>query len=199
MKIFEKFARYLTHSLGEDQEKYEVYLFSLISWSHTFLIIFATYTIAYLLGVFKWALVIGVVATGIRIFAGGWHSNSPVVCGLVSMLVVIVPSLIVENINVGNNIIILDTILIGIVVYIVYKYVPVENERKPLVNEGFRKSLKRKTLALLLIIQILIFFASNKILLSVFFGLAWQLFSLTPLGHKLLSNIDLITDAIKGR
>lgn len=142
----------------------------------------------------------------LRKYSGGAHASSPGTCTIIGTTVCVSFALIIHKLYWNFNI--YEIFFLGAVslifsYYIVYKLAPVDSIAKPIVNMETKKRFKRRSILTLNILSIIIFVIlifyfkySNIFLLSIVMcicvGVAWQSFTLTNKGHKILTKIDNI-------
>lgn len=152
-------------------------------------------------------LIIFFIISILRKYSGGVHASSPGRCTIVGATVCVGLALIIHNLYWIFNlywVILFSVISLMFSCYIVYKRAPVDSLAKPIVKAEIKKQLKKKAMILLIILSIFVFimlifyFRYDKYIfllksvLCICVGTAWQSFTLTIQGHKILTMIDNI-------
>ncbi len=194
-RIAERWADTLGRELNLDEPQREMLayglkiLFSLVySYSLTFFL-------AYLFGVWQLALVVIVTNSLLRSVSGGAHSSSPYICGIFGALLTSAIALLARNVS--NISLIALFILIAVALYIVIRWVPAGNPKRPPPTPGKRRFFKMASTFLIVgwgfifglwkwnIICIPVQYVAASI-----FSIGWQLFTLTPVGYWSLGKLD---------
>ncbi len=153
-------------------------------------------------GVVKLALIATITTAGLRVLSGGAHSHNAVNCSLLGAVLSPTIALFSKYCTQYFSF----PVLIGLVVTVwlfamwsVNKYAPADTPNKPITDARTKQKLRGLSMTYLicwLILALLSAFAVLKVeavmLLSSTLGLAWQGFSLTPLGYKLVAWIDAL-------
>jgi accessory gene regulator B len=158
------------------------------------------------------SLVVLFTVSLIRKYSGGIHSHSPNRCAVIGAIYSVGLGLIAKYSGVELSF----TLVLGVLVYLcafilVYKLAPVDSSAKPIKKEKTRLRLKKYSIlalcCLLIISAILIVILKfygllflYKYILCIYFGVIWQTFTLTKLGHAVLGKLDAFLDikSIKG-
>lgn len=193
-------------NFGEEEEKVIVYSFEVIF--HTVFTIAAIYLAAWLAGCVPATMTVLAVASLLRSFSGGAHNESPLNCTLKCVAVYTLTGWIATVFGgqiplLANAGFALLALLISL--RLIWIYAPVDNPAKPITSESYRRKLRRLSLFAAVAISILqlTLLGLNYSLyapysLAAALGMIWQVSTLTPAGHKLVSIIDNISNKIKG-
>lgn len=188
-----------------DTEKEEVLAygaFSLIQtvWSIALVMIFGL-----VFNVFWEAVIISFSGALLRKYSGGAHASSPNTCAVIGVIVSVGPALILDNLSYtgAKYILIYACFALAFTYYIIYRYSPVDTPNKPIVKEETKIRLRRSAYKLtntyLVIISLVYIYqvkqqnqAGLKIISSICTGILWQDITLLPLGHYIMSKLDII-------
>lgn len=199
-----KFSEYISRELDLDKDRCEIINYGFISLIQTLLSIILVALGGILFRVLIESLLVAFTISTLRKSSGGVHASTPRKCAIFGAIISIGIAILCRNIEVN----IILSIFVGIFIFIystytVYKLAPVDSEKKPIRSENKIKRLKRKSL--LIIFLYLIIIVINYILciwgdkvniisynLCIYFGMLWQVFSLTSNGHKFVRKIDLL-------
>lgn len=194
-KFLERVAFYLANESGRDAEVilFGMRLFFTSASGYVALIILAS-----LLGILPYALAAAITASVFRIFSGGAHASSPLRCNLIGVGVFLTLGFISDLFSYTHLLVYVPVFIAIIGIYIIYQYVPAETPGKPVSSQVQRKYLRAISFALLSLWSIICFlrlsepgeFFKTKMVLASCFGMAWQLFTLTPLGFKVVGGIN---------
>lgn len=203
MDIPEKVARYLTLQLDLDEDKQSVILYSGRIISSTLLSYSAIVAVAYLAGVFKYALVAVLTNTLIRQYAGGAHASTPYRCATIGAFIFTGLGLLTEYWPIGKAFTLGFYAVVAILsLLLIWWYAPADTPNKPISHKD-KNSFRRKAMVVwflwavfvLLGISGLISF-ENKILLASTLGLLWESFTLTPGGYRFIAVLDGMWDRL---
>ncbi|OIQ60253.1 accessory gene regulator ArgB-like protein [Neomoorella thermoacetica] len=194
-KFLERAAFYLANESGRDTEVilFGMRLFFTSASGYVALIIIAS-----LLGILPHALAAAITASVFRIFSGGAHASSPLRCNLIGVGVFLTLGFISNLFRYVQSLIYLPVIIAIIGIYVIYRYVPAETPGKPVSSQVQRKYLRAISFSLLSLWSGISFwglsspgeFFETKTVLASCFGMAWQLFTLTPIGFKVVGGMD---------
>ncbi len=195
----DKTSNYIGKELNLSIDEIDVISYGIFSFFQIFLAILLTFLIGFLFKVPFEALIISSTISLLRKSTGGVHANSPGRCILVSILVGISLGYISTILPVKFETMIIYTIIIYVLAsLLVYKYAPVASPNKPIKTQSKKQKLRAKAfrtmIFYLIIISLLIIinikFANlESYIYSILLGLLWQSFTLTNIGHKLLSKV----------
>lgn len=194
-----KFSEYLAKELNLDENKTKIINYGIFSIIQTIICISLVIIIGTLFNVTIEALIISFIIGILRKSSGGAHADSPEKCAIIGTLVSIAGGAICKKINISLD----YMIIVGICLfvwsfYIVYKLVPVDSKAKPINKIEKRERLKKYSyITLMIYLLIIIFNIFNIIVLKkkvyisyslcIYLGVFWQIFSLTNIGHIILS------------
>lgn len=186
------------------QEEYDIYYYGLTTLIHTILTGLTIFTIAYLLGVLKWSLIIASTASVLRSFSGGGHSKSPITCTVLSVVLINIFALLINRSYLYINeqtLLIITGFIILLGFMLVNKYAPADTPQNPITNIQFKKQLRKRSYLFLIMLEVIVLFSFynkiNGVILSILAGLLWQLFTLTPYGYNFLHKIDSLVEKAK--
>jgi Membrane protein putatively involved in post-translational modification of the autoinducing quorum-sensing peptide len=133
----------------------------------------------------------------LRMFAGGVHMDSFNKCMIVSFALYISGGVLAEYTgtywnNMGLYGLAGITLICGI--YILFKYAPKDTPNKPITDPNNITKFKRLSLTyffvLIILILVLIGFSLKKYCIAVSFGILFELFTITPVGHKFFNHLS---------
>ncbi|KFD40442.1 hypothetical protein DK28_0206270 [Peptococcaceae bacterium SCADC1_2_3] len=196
-------AAYLKEKLNLTPDEEEVALYGLQILIYTFTGFLAICLIGWLLGCFWTTLAVCLTAAGLRLFTGGAHSNSPLTCTLLGMVMVPllgkIASLTAPFFTPLNvSLIIIPGFIISLI--IIWRLAPVDSPAKPINSLEQRKKLRFYSVAMVLLLALgqaflLIKGQALTVVLALSLGLWWQTFTLTKTGHR----FAIFTDNFKLR
>lgn len=208
LHLSKKAAAHMRKNLnfGDEEEEIVVYGFEMLfNFFFTLALICLT---AWLLGCLPTALTATLVVLLLRSFSGGAHSSASINCAFISAAVAALTgkaSIICgsQMPAIANIIFILAVLLISL--RIMWVLAPVDSPAKPITSESRRRQLRGLSLAAVALISI-VQLALLKLNYSLFaryslaagLGVAWQSFTLTPMGHKFISIFDHIYNKLQG-
>lgn len=214
MKIHDSFARKLSDELNLDKEQYEIISYGIFALVQIIISIAAVAFFGFLFGVIVQALVVSFSTSILRQFSGGVHAGKPTVCLIIGTAISVLVAVIIKISSVYMmfaHFVFIMFISYSICFYIIYKYAPVDSPAKPITKAAKRKKLKKISFFIVtsyFIISI-IFIASYLYthnmtyliyMLDICGGMLFQVFSLTIIGHRILSLFDSgITKVLFGR
>lgn len=201
-KISENIAGNLKEELKLGQEKYEVIEYGLFAFIHMIMSILLVILFGAVFGVLLESLIISFTIAILRKSSGGAHASTDLSCAIIGVIVSVIPAIFFENININIKSVILVSFFIFLLsAYLIYKLAPVDSPNKPIKSEKKIKRLKKGSLItlgiymVLVIIDILLSIKVNstnlkEYVLCISFGVLWQSFTLTKLGHIALNLMD---------
>lgn len=162
--------------------------------------------LAYLLGIFKFTLMIVFWSFLFRLISGGVHCSSFWRCLLVSQAVFLplgYLSTLLISYTTQEELQILWFILAAVMVFITWKWVPADNPNRPITRPEEVRKFKGISLIFLTVCSLmfvaLTFFnfgtvnGMTKMLLATgFIGIGCQGLSVTPWGYKLIGKLDFL-------
>ncbi len=197
-QLLTRVAAFLARETGRDAD---VLLFGLRLFWTSFSGYATLIAVGALLGILPHALIAGVTAAVLRVFSGGAHASSPGRCNLIGVTVFVALGLVVKFHGtlaaLALKFLFPGLALIGLA--IAYKYVPADTPGKPITSRVQKRYLRAVTFSLLLLWGVggllwvlgpLAGIFSPEVVLSMSLGLAWQLFTLTPLGYRVVEGVD---------
>lgn len=156
------------------------------------------------------AFVFYIITCMLRKYSGGIHSDSPNRCIIIGTFIAVIIPLFIDEVYVNISfqlIVFLQIIIVVFCYFIILKLAPVDSVAKPITNEVLRKQLKNKsiltmTISVVLIIILIILYTNYKnifmlkISQCITFACAWQCYTLTKFGHKVMRKVDNILKCI---
>ncbi|SMB98663.1 accessory gene regulator B [Thermanaeromonas toyohensis ToBE] len=199
--LLNRAAHYLANESGRDVE---IILFGLRLFLTSISGYIALIIIALLLRILPYVLAAAITASVFRIFSGGAHASSPLRCNLIGVSVFSVFGYLVKmyfHPNYNYTLLISIPIIMFLVgFYIIYRYVPAETPGKPISSQLQRRYLRIISFSLLTVwgivslweLSFVVEIIGRKMILSSCLGMAWQLFTLTPLGYRVVGKMDAL-------
>jgi len=177
-----------------DQEEKDILAFGLMALISTMTSLLLIIIISSLIGVTRLAVTAAIVAAILRLFSGGIHAKTYKQCIVTSTTVFTSLGLIasLNILEIESNAFLIFSIFMIIGFIIIYLYAPADVESNPINSEMRRMKLKRESLIIFLLIILVSYIyivlkeGSNQLITAVLLGLAWQLFTLTPVAYYLL-------------
>ncbi|GAB6182043.1 hypothetical protein JCM14036_33620 [Desulfotomaculum defluvii] len=197
MSLGKKAAKYLIKNNNiEDEDQKEILIYGAEVFFGTFFGIIFTLLIGYVLGLQFQIFYMLLISILIRKTTGGAHSNDPLNCLLITVIIYnVIAYFSLLTINVIKSYMLLTITIIFILgLIIIYLKAPVESPQKPLGKQQ-RKTLRVLSLVFVGVIYVLqlLFYINNIHPLtnySVSMIMLWQYFMLTTWGQGLMNLID---------
>lgn len=192
--IAKKIAKTISESINYDFEQEEIIAYGLIAIIQIFFSMFFVIVLSLLFHVLPEALILLFSVSILRKYSGGTHANSIELCTITSVLYSVGFALISKlfALYLNNYQLILFSIIIFIFsYYIIYKYAPVDSPNKQIKTPKKINRMRKGSFIVLtfyLIISILFISLSQiykiwtSLLISLIFGMIWQITSLTKFG-----------------
>lgn len=137
----------------------------------------------YLLGILKYVVIAYIVFAFLRNFASGVHANSTLQCIIVNYVLFL--GNVYLSLNFSINII-AQSIIFIISFILVFLYAPGDTEERPLVSKKLRKSLKIKSLTVVIIFYIITLLIKNNIYTNLItYSVLEESLVITPIVYKL--------------
>lgn len=198
-RLLNRAAHYIANESGRDVE---IILFGMRLFATSVSGYIALIVIALLLGILPYVLAAAVTASVFRIFSGGAHASTPLRCNLIGVSVFSVFGYLVKVYFHTNytSLTFIPIIIFLVGLYVIYRYVPAETPGKPVSSQLQRRYLRIISFSLLTVWDIISLWElssaaetiERKMVLSSCLGMAWQLFTLTPLGYRVVGKIDAL-------
>lgn len=191
------YAKCLSSKLNENHEKRSIYYFGFQIIIGEFVKLIILLALAVLLGVIKETLIILTFFVIFRTTAGGYHMDTYNKCMVASIVIFLLAGLFVhytwENLNI-HTIAFLNIATFFTGLFSFYKWAPADTPNKPIKKEEKIKSLKRKSILMLFITTIIIFFLIFKGLIlyamAACIGILVEIFNITPIGYSFYDMIS---------
>lgn len=177
--------------LNKDQEQIVTFAVQLIV--STISSIGAIVLVAVALGNLQETMIVLAAAAAMRLAAGGVHCNTALRCSLAGAVIFPSLGLIPQYYQAASYWVLLVLFIASFIS--IAKYAPAEATGKPLTNPKYIKKMYRISLFLAVLIATLALFlfpTKSNVSTGLITGLAWQAFTITPLGYKLISGLDKI-------
>ncbi|NEU04207.1 accessory gene regulator ArgB-like protein [Clostridium senegalense] len=202
LKIVNAISKWMAIKLDLDDEKKDVIAYGMFAFFQSIFCILLVIIVGFIFHVLVEAVIISFSIAILRKSSGGIHASTPGICAIVGTLVPIICSLIIKNINITLYVVIFFGVIAFLISYmLVYKLAPVDSIKKPIKNTKKRLKLKRKSIItisvylVLVILNLIAYYIWESYDLMVYSlcicsGMLWQVFTLTKIGHLLLSKVD---------
>lgn len=204
MSLSSFISRKITDELKLDKEKSEVISYGAFAFFQILFTWALVFLFGYIFGVLLEAIIVSFTSSILRKYSGGVHASEPSICIIIGTIMTIGMAVLFSNISPLINDLVV--ILIGIACftwsyYIIIKNAPVDNKAKPIKTQSKRQRMKKKSiifLSICLFIAIFLigsfYFTEKTIYLTyticIYGSIAWQVFNLTIIGHKVLNKFD---------
>ncbi|WP_238917033.1 accessory gene regulator B family protein [Clostridium sp. YIM B02555] len=175
-----KFIKNNTSASAEDLEKIHYGILVIFLTIFKSIILFAT---AYFLGILEYTLTAFLVFAALRIFASGVHANSTFQCIIINYILFF--GNVYLSLNIQRNLL-LVSILFLISVALILLYAPADTEERPLISLKLRKSLKIKSIIVIMAFYILALLLHNNIYTNLItFSILEGALVVTPIAYRL--------------
>jgi len=210
-KLSNSLAFKIASTLNMDKDREEVLAYGAFAIFQTLWSIALVIILGAIFDVLLESLTISFTTAMLRKYSGGAHATSPNRCAIIGAIAAVGLALILNRFLVSINpigIFIFGVISFISAYYIIYKYAPVDTPNKPIIREETKTRLKKLSFkfvhALLVITSALYFlYFSNmdsiislKIFFSICLGIAWQILTLTSIGHYVIAKADILLNKI---
>jgi accessory gene regulator B len=202
-KLAKRLAGRIASSIECDSEREAVIAYGLIA----ILQITVTVSLVLLLGVLVGspaeAMIVCLSASILRQYSGGAHAATAELCTCISAVYCTAAALLAKKVLTPAYGPIPMTASVAVIFilafWIVYKLAPVDSPGKPIRKQEKKKRLKKASLTILtvyLLLSVLLLVFGNRsgvlvsCLISLLFGVSWQVFTLTFPGSVLLGSIN---------
>jgi len=202
-KLARKLANRIALSLGYDDEKEAVIAYGLIAMIQIFITVLLVLLLGILIGATAEAMIVCFSVSTLRKYSGGAHAGSAELCTSMSVVYCTLTAFASGKLLLGlySPLLMVPAIIViyGISFLIVHKYAPVDSPNKPIRTQQKRKRMRKGSFIILsvyfLFSVVLFVFGCefnflNSYGISLLFGVAWQIFTLTSTGAFLLHNVD---------
>lgn len=198
-----RWAGYLAQKTGLQPEKEEVLTYIIEVLAINLGNVLATLILGALLGVLPGTVACLLTVAILRHTAGGAHSNSPVRCALVTILLFPTMALIADMLSTKLNVIYNEYFMLAAILTALFAFTllaPVASPSAPIISEFRRRKLKFLSIAAIILLSAAILTAragiwdlSREIINSMILAILWGTFILTKPAHKMMTFIDRIT------
>lgn len=193
--MIDKICLYLTNKIRKempeiDNERAEIINYGLQNLIGEIPKIFIMLGIAYLLGVFKLALISFLIMLPYRTFSGGFHLKTHIGCIIATSTMYCVPAFLGKYLVLEKNIKVMLILVIWIFGMIMIKlYAPADTENVPILRKKDRKQKQILSYITLTIALMIAIFIKNSIISNIIiFGYLIQTFTITRFAYKITDN-----------
>lgn len=204
-RLARKLANNIAFSLGFDAEKEAVVAYGLSALIQTIVTVLLVLISGLIIGAPVEAMIICFSVSVFRKYSGGAHAGSAGLCTAVSAVYCTAAALICRRLllNIYNLYLMLAAIVIIYLLsaFAVFKRAPIDSPNKPIRTEKKKRKMRKGsfivlTVYFLLSMGLLLLGLKYKILnsfgISLLFGIAWQIFTLTDPGALFLHKLEKI-------
>ena len=193
----------ISDNLKVSRDEKAVIHYGLFAIIHTSISILSIIVVGSMLGVFIPSLILSLAAVILRKYSGGAHASTPESCAVIGVIISVGGAWGLAQVNWNIWCVVIWVIATFIFsFYKVYQLAPVDSVEKPIRKQEKKEMLKKKSIRTLnvycigIIVLIAIYFIQHKEVILVWimcicFGIIWQIFTLSPLGHLAVKKIDL--------
>ncbi|MPM08337.1 Accessory gene regulator protein B [bioreactor metagenome] len=202
-KLARKIANNIARSLGYDEEKEAVVAYGLIAGIQIIETFFWVLLAGILIGAPVEAMIVCLSVGFLRQYSGGAHAGTAELCIGVGVVYSTASAFLSRRLllAVYSPVFMLAAIVVLylISIIVVRMHAPVDSPNKPIRTEEKRKRMKKFSLIILcayFALSLILFVfgfelrAFNSYGISLLFGVAWQVFTLTSSGASLLHGVD---------
>lgn len=205
----EKFSKAVAAKLADeleyDNDKREVMAYGAFALTQMFISVGLVMIFGFIFHVFVEALIISFAASILRKYSGGVHASSPNTCTFLGIVVCVGFASLIK-LALAPMLGIKEFLILGVLVftwsyYTVSKLAPVDTPNKPIRSEAKRKRMKEGAFAVLGVYSLIacanifayFYFRWDAFFvyaICLTFGMFWQVFTLTRIGHGVIERLD---------
>jgi len=187
-------AVYLDKNLATNQDNSEIYAYGLEILLGAVIKLSIVFLLGWIFNVFGLTLIVLVTYAAFRCFGGGAHMSTYLKCLLLGTTVVVGMGLL-SQFNLATHLLAyIATFALVFALFVCYKWVPGDTEKKPISDREVRNRQKRKMAIIIavwgLIILYLLHHSLNTYALAMILGSISSVFLIAPWGYSLLTTID---------
>jgi accessory gene regulator B len=193
-----KAARFLASKANASAETEEVMAYAIEVLSLNLLNVILSLLCAYLLGLVVETIAALLVVSTVRFFSGGAHSNSPLRCTVVTVLLFPAIAATAAMFSYFGPTIVNTLTIVSVItgVTLVYYLAPVDSPGAPIISLQRRKKLRLGAMVTLMLWAIVLILPNGLLPLgvrgSISLAILWSAFILTRSGHNLFRWIDML-------
>jgi accessory gene regulator B len=208
-QLVRRLAGNIAGSLGYDDEKERVIAYGLIAMIQVIVTVLLVFVLGLIIGAPIEALILCFSVSLLRQYSGGAHAGTIEECTIISVIYCVSFALISRWLLLP----VLNTysmLFIIIVVYAlsfiaIFKLAPVDSSNKPIKTDKKKRRMRRGSfitlsayfaLSILFLLLSFKYHITNSFGISLIFGIAWQIFTLTKLGFLFLNRVDFAVNKI---
>lgn len=210
-KLTNNIAGKVAAELKLDNDNKEVISYGMFALMHIALSIILIIIFGLIFHVTIEALIVCFAGAILRKYSGGAHASSPGNCAVIGTIICIglalLFSAIIAPVITSSVLMLLGIGTFGFSYYFIYKLAPVDSAAKPIKSKEKKARMRKGSIFVLSVyivivitnVVINIFSRDNRFLvysLCVYGGVAWQVFTLTKLGHSTVNKIDFFLNNI---
>lgn len=202
-KLSKKLASNIAKTLGYDDEKEQVVAYGLTALLQTVVTVLIVFIIGLIVGTPIESLILCFSVSSLRKYSGGAHVSYIELCTAMGVVYCIIFAVISRYVLVSlispGIMIAADVVVYALAYFSIYKLAPVDSPNKPIKTLKKKQRMRKGSY-----ITLSVFLAASLIFLltgfhsrimfsygiSLLFGIAWQIFTLTSLGSRFLHRMD---------
>jgi len=204
-KLARRLANKIALSLALDSEREAVIAYGLIAILQVFVTILIVTLLGVIIGALVESLIVCFSVSLLRKYSGGAHAQTAEFCTAITAVYCTLTAALSKYIIVYiyHPIVMLIAVILlyACSLWVAYRYIPVDSPNKPIKSPVKIKRMR------IISISILIFYAALSGLflifsrvrpetqsfgISLYFGISWQMFTLTPVGAVMLHKLNEI-------
>lgn len=201
-KYVRRQANRIATSLGFDDEKEAVVAYGLIAIVHIAVTVLLALLFGFLAGAPLEAMIVCFSVSILRKYSGGVHAHDAEFCTVLSVVYCTLAAAASKGLAQAYSPAVMLAACIAVYAsayWIVWRYVPVDTPNKPIKTEKKIRRMRRGSYVIVstyLSLQLLFYImgtgrpAFRSCGISLLLGVAWQIFTLTPLGAILLNKLN---------
>lgn len=210
-KLIDRFSSKVAEELSLDKDKKEVLSYGIFAILNTSISIFLIAVFGIVFKVAIEALIVAFIGSSFRKYSGGVHASSPDRCAAIGTVICVGQALFFVNLIMPiinlTFCLAIGAVVFAIAFYLVNKLAPVDSPSKPIRTEEKRIRMKKGSILslsvyiLISVINISLYTAAGEkrflaYSLCIYGGVAWQVFTLTRVGHNTINKIDTFLKSI---
>ncbi|PRR80867.1 accessory gene regulator ArgB-like protein [Clostridium vincentii] len=212
-KLTNNIAGEIAAELNLDNDNKEVIAYGLFAIINIFLSIILIIIFGMIFHVIIEALIVCFTGSLLRKYSGGIHATSPGRCTTIGTIICIGQAILflflIGPVITPSLLLFFGIGIFTLAYYFIYKLVPVDSPAKPIRTKEKKIRMKKGAIFVLsgymviIIINIFIYISLGDerfmvYSLCIYGGVAWQIFTLTTLGHNTMNKIDVfLTEVLK--
>ena len=210
-KLTNNIAGKVAAELNLDNDNKEVIAYGLFALMNMALSIILIIIFGMIFHVTMEALIVCFTGSILRKYSGGAHATSPGRCTAIGTIICIGQAILflflIGPVITPGLLLFLGIVIFTLAYYFIYKLAPVDSPSKPIRTKEKKIRMKKGSIFLLNVYVVIvginifmyIFLRDERFMvysLCIYGGVAWQIFTLTTLGHSTANKIDTFLNEI---